>query len=358
MTLYDPVKHAALLCEYCLDVQPGERLLVAGGFESEPLLREVTRAMLRRGARPVPRLDYTGQQDDLAEYAWDDVLDAYHPTEAQDYEALDGSLRLLTPEAPRAVEAARRSRLNASRAPLAGIRARKKWCLTLYPTSQAAAQAGMTPPEFEAFVMGAMFLVRPDPVAAWGEVRSQQARLIERLSRADTVRIEAPGTDLTLRVQRRTWANSDGKRNMPSGEVFTGPLEDSAHGVITFTVPAVYQGQLVRGARLVFRGGQVVEASAEEGEDMLLAALNTDPGARLLGELGIGTNAGIQRPTGNILFDEKIGGTVHLALGRSYPETGGVNESGIHWDLITDLRQGGLLSLDGEAVQENGVFRL
>ncbi|WP_369409334.1 aminopeptidase [Deinococcus arboris] len=353
---YDPDLHAALLADYCLMAGEGERLLVAGGQEATPLLRAVTRALLTRGARPVPRVDYPGQDEDFAELASDAVLDAAHAADLADVDALDGSLRVLTPMPGHAVDAARRARLMAARAPVAAARARKKWSLTLYPTAHAAAQAGMTPEGFGDFVMRAMFLDRPDPVAAWGEVRAMQARIIERLSRADVVRLEAPGTDLTLRVGGRTWANSDGRRNMPSGEVFTGPLEDSAEGVVTFTVAAEYQGQVVRGARLEFRGGLVVDASAEEGEAVLHAALDTDPGARRLGELGVGTNSGIQVPTGNILFDEKIGGTVHLAIGKSYPETGGVNASAVHWDLITDLRTGGRLSLDGEVVQENGQF--
>ena len=355
---YDPAKHAELLASYCLSAQPGERLLVAGGLGSVPLMQELTRALLRRGARPAVQLSYPGQAEDFAEFASDAVLDAHHPADLADVEAMDGSMRLLTPEDARDVDAARRARHLKSLAPLAAARARKKWGLTLYPTAHAAQQAGMTGPEFDDFVMRAMFLDRPDPVAAWGEIREMQARIIERLTRADVVRIEAPGTDLTLRVGGRSWANSDGKRNMPSGEVFTGPLEDSAEGFVTFTVPASYQGRMVRGARLEFRAGEVVNATADEGEDVLLAALNTDAGARRLGELGIGTNFGIQHPTGNILFDEKIGGTVHLALGKSYPETGGVNASAIHWDLITDLRTGGRLSLDGEVVQENGVFRI
>ncbi|GHG20426.1 aminopeptidase [Deinococcus indicus] len=353
---YDPDLHAALLADYCLSAAPGERLLVAGGQEATPLIRAVTRALLTRGARPVVRVDYPGQQEDFAELASDAVLDAIHPADLNDVEALDGSLRVLTPTPAHPVDAARRARLLAANAPVAAARARRKWSLTLYPTAHAAAQAGMNEAQFGEFVMRAMFLDRPDPVAAWAEVRATQARLIERLTRADVVRIEAPGTDLTLRVGGRTWANSDGRRNMPSGEVFTGPHEDSAEGIVTFTVPAEYQGQMVRGARLEFRAGQVVNASAEEGESALHAALNTDPGARRLGELGIGTNTGIQVPTGNILFDEKIGGTVHLAIGKSYPETGGVNASAVHWDLITDLRQGGRLSLDGEVVQEDGVF--
>ncbi|SMB91623.1 aminopeptidase [Deinococcus hopiensis] len=354
---YDPVPHAALLADYCLSAGEGDRLLVAGGTGALPLVREVTRAFLRRGARPVVRLEYPGQDEDWAALASGAVLDQTHAADLVDAEALDGSLRILTPEPDPRGDAARRARLTAARAPLATLRARKKWSLTLFPTAHAAAQAGMTEAEFGAFVMRAMFLDRPDPVAAWGEVRTMQAELIKRLTRADVVRIEAPGTDLTLRVGGRTWANSDGRRNMPSGEVFTGPVEHSAEGVVTFTVPASYAGQMVRGARLVFRTGEVVEASAEEGEEVLRAALATDPGARRLGELGIGTNSGIQAPTGNILFDEKIGGTVHLALGRSYPETGGVNASAIHWDLITDLRRGGRLSLDGEVMQEGGVFR-
>ncbi len=304
------------------------------------------------------RLSYPGQDEDFAALGADAILDEVPQADLDDMRGMDGSLRILTPDAARPTDAARTARLLAARAGLAALRSQKKWSLTLYPTPHAAAQAGMSLPEFEDFVMRAMFLDRPDPVAAWGEVRQTQARLIERLTRADVVRIEAPGTDLTLRVGGRTWANSDGKRNMPSGEVFTGPLEDSAEGVVTFTVPASYQGVVVRGARLVFRAGQVVEASAEEGQEVLLAALDTDPGARRLGELGIGTNFGIQRASGNILFDEKIGGTVHLALGKSYPETGGLNASAVHWDLITDLRGGGRLSLDGEVWQEGGQFRV
>lgn len=353
---YDPEKHAALLADYCISAQTGERILVQSGFAGAPLLRELTRALLQRGAHPIPELDYPGRAEDFAELASEALLDAYHPVEAEHYAAIDGSVRILTPEPARPVDPERRARYTAARAPLATLRARKKWSLTLYPTEHAAQQAGMTPPDFEAFVMSAMFLDQPDPAAAWGDVRARQAELIGRLGRADVIRIEAPGTDLTLRVRGRTWANSDGKRNMPSGEVFTGPHEDSAEGTVTFTVPAEYGGTLVRGAQLTFRAGQVVDARAEEGEATLLAALNTDAGARRLGELGIGTNAGIQTPTGNILFDEKIGGTVHLALGRSYPETGGVNQSGIHWDLITDLRRGGRLSADGEVIQENGRF--
>jgi aminopeptidase len=211
--------------------------------------------------------------------------------------------------------------------------------------------------DFAAFVSRAMFLDRDDPVAAWGELRDFQAGLIERLAPAREIHIEGPGTDLRLNVEGRTWINSDGRRNMPSGEVFTGPHEDSAEGRIRFSLPTSPRGVVVEDVTLEFREGRVVSAHAERGDAYLQATLETDPGARLLGELGIGTNFGIDRPIGSILFDEKIGGTIHLALGRSYPETGGTNESVVHWDLICDLREGGRLSADGETILEAGRFR-
>jgi aminopeptidase len=163
---------------------------------------------------------------------------------------------------------------------------------------------------------------------------------------------------LKLSVKDRIWKNSAGHHNMPSGEVFTGPLEGSANGMITFSIPSSVNGAEVETIRLVFKDGQVVEASAEKGNDMLQAQLNTDKGARYLGELGIGTNYNIQKPTKQILFDEKIGGTIHLALGQAYKDTGGKNESAIHWDMICDLRQGGALFVDGDLFQENGQFKL
>ena len=208
--------------------------------------------------------------------------------------------------------------------------------------------------EYGEFVAGALFLDRPDPVGAWRALSARQAELVQRLSTAREIRIEAAGTDLRLGVAGRTWINSDGRRNMPSGEVFTGPHERSANGTIRFTIPSSPRGVEVSDIELTFRDGEVVAARAQRGEAYLQAALATDAGARYLGELGIGTNAGIDRPTGSILFDEKMAGTVHLALGRSYAETGGQNSSALHWDMICDLRQGGRLSADGEVISEDG----
>ena len=208
--------------------------------------------------------------------------------------------------------------------------------------------------DYAAFVNRALFLDRSDPAGAWRALSESQARVIERLAPARQIRIEADGTDLRLRVDGRTWINSNGRRNMPSGEVFTGPLEDSATGTIRFTIPSSPRGVAVEDVTLTFEQGEVVGATAARGQAYLDAALATDPGARFLGEIGIGTNAGIDRPTGSVLLDEKMAGTVHLALGRSYPETGGRNASALHWDLICDLRAGGRLTADGEPIALEG----
>jgi aminopeptidase len=214
----------------------------------------------------------------------------------------------------------------------------------------------MNDDDYAGFVTRALFLDQPDPVAAWRALSARQAQLVKRLRPVHEIHIEAPGTDLRLRVDGRTWINSDGKHNMPSGEVFTGPIEDSAQGTIHYTIPSSPRGVEVRDVRLRFDSGRVVEATAETGQAYLDAALATDDGARFLGEIGIGTNTGIDRATGSILFDEKMAGTVHLALGRSYPETGGTNVSAVHWDMICDLREGGRLSIDGQVLNENGSF--
>ena len=209
--------------------------------------------------------------------------------------------------------------------------------------------------EYADFIRRALFLDRPEPIAAWQGLRARQAELIDRLSSGREIHIEGPGTDLRLRVSGRTWINSDGKRNMPSGEVFTGPHEASANGQIRFGVRSNVHGVDVEGVELEFAGGEVVDARADRGEGYLRETLATDDGARRLGEIGIGTNIGIDRPTGSILLDEKMAGTVHLALGRSYPETGGTNSSALHWDLICDLRESGAISVDGEPLELTGA---
>jgi aminopeptidase len=345
---------AALLCDWCLDVQPGQQVLVRSTTLAAPLLRALHAAILAREAWPLLRTELPGLDEDFYAFARDAQLDGFPSSARAEVEHADAFLSIQAPENTRALADAdpeRIARVTRARASLSELRLTKRWCGTLWPTPAGAQQAGMSDARFAAFVRGALFLDRPDPAAAWRELGAFQASLIERLADARELRIEAEGTDLTLRVGGRTWVNSDGKRNMPSGEVFTGPIEDSANGTVRFTVPSSPRGVAVEDVELTFRDGEVVGAHAARGDEYLQRTLATDPGARRLGEIGIGTNAGIDRPIGAILFDEKIGGTVHLALGRSYPETGGVNESAVHWDLICDLRQGGRLSADGVVVE-------
>jgi aminopeptidase len=356
----DTKRFAVLLSGYCLDVQPGQQVLVRSTTLAAPLLRALHAAILARDAWPLLRVELAGVEEDFHALALERQLDSFGSIAEAEAAQADAFLAIQAPFNTRAladVDPERIARVARSRAPLTELRMRKRWCGTLWPTPAGAQQAGMSEDAFAAFVRGALFLDRDDPAAAWRELGAFQAGLIERLSGARELRIEAEGTELTLRVDGRAWVNSDGKRNMPSGEVFTGPLEDSANGVIRFTVPSSPRGVAVEDVELTFRNGEVVAARAERGEDYLRQTLATDPGARRLGEIGIGTNRGIDRPIGAILFDEKIGGTVHLALGRSYPETGGVNASAVHWDLICDLREGGRLSADGAVVQEGGSFR-
>ena len=212
--------------------------------------------------------------------------------------------------------------------------------------------------EFEDFVFQATFVDRDDPVAEWQAIGAMQTRLVDYLKGKQQVELRGPNIELDLSIEGRSFINSDGKRNMPSGEIFTGPVEDSTQGWVEFSYPAIRQGREVEGIRLEFDKGEVVKASADKGEDYLLAMLDSDPGARRLGELGIGTNFGIQRFTKRILFDEKIGGTIHLAVGKGYPETGSQNESAIHWDMICDMREDAEIKVDGEVFYKNGKFTI
>jgi aminopeptidase len=229
-----------------------------------------------------------------------------------------------------------------------------RWSLTLFPTHAYASEAGMSLPAYEDFYYAACLAVDGDPVGAWERQSEQTRRLAEWIQGKEEVRVQADGTDITLGVAGRNWIPCVGEHNMPDGEFFTGPVEDAVNGEICFSFPASYGGRTVSGVCLRFEDGKVVDASAESNEDFLLETLDRDDGARRLGELGIGCNPRITRYMKNTLFDEKIDGTVHLALGNGLPEVGGKNVSQLHWDIVKDLRDGGRLELDGNVVQESG----
>jgi aminopeptidase len=231
-----------------------------------------------------------------------------------------------------------------------------KWVYTILPTNAYAADADMSLAEFEDFYFRACLADDDDPLSAWQRQSAETRRLAEWIEGREEVHLTGPGTDLRLGIAGRTFVPSSGERNLPDGEFFTGPIEDSVEGEVRFHLPAIVGGREVAGVRFRFESGKVVDATAERGEEYLISMLDTDEGARRLGEIGIGTNYGIDRGTRNILLDEKIGGTVHLAVGASYPETGGVNESGVHTDLVCDLRLGGRMEVDGELFQADGKF--
>jgi aminopeptidase len=232
-----------------------------------------------------------------------------------------------------------------------------RWVGTQFPCQSAAQDAQMSLAAYERFVFSAGLLHLDDPAAAWRQISVQQQRLADFLKGVDELRFVTPqGTDLTVGVAGRTWINCDGHENFPDGEVFTGPIEDATTGVVQYSFPAVHGGREADGIRLTFRAGRVVEASATKGQEFLLAMLDQDPGARILGEIALGTNYSVQQYTRNTLFDEKIGGTFHAAVGTAFPETGGKNQSGLHWDMVCDLRQGGKVYADGKLISENGRF--
>ena len=350
---------AELLVERCLDVQPVWQVSVRATPLARPLVREVARAIGRRGAYYLPRINW-GPERFRADLDWAleaplELLGELPSIEAHQVANEDARLTIRAPEdvhAGAVLDPERRKLLQQAGEP-ASRRARAldvRWALVEYPTEAAAAEAGMSLSEFEAFVYDACLL-------DWDAEEERMREIKERFDRARSVHLVGDGTDLTVGIDGREGVVSAGFRNMPDGEVFYSPVEDTAEGVITYAeFPAVYLGHDVVGARLVFREGRIVEATADEGEEFLRQVIATDVGASRLGELGLGCNPRITRFTRNVLFDEKIAGTVHLAVGASYTYTGGKNESAVHWDMVKDLRPGGEISVDGELVQRDGTW--
>jgi aminopeptidase len=231
-----------------------------------------------------------------------------------------------------------------------------RWCGTQFPTFADAQEAGMSLEDYEDFVYGAGLLDKDDPVAEWKRISEEQERWVRYLDTKKELHILSEGTDIKVSVSGRKWINCDGRQNFPDGEIFTSPVHEEINGHVSFTFPLIYAGKEIRGIRLEVVNGRVVEAFADEGQDLLQNVLDTDDGSRFFGEVAIGTNYGIKDFTKNTLFDEKIGGTFHMAIGDSMPEAGGKNSSSVHWDMIGDLRKGGSVSADGEVFYRDGEF--
>jgi aminopeptidase len=353
---------AKVLVRYSRNVKRGQAVMISGGATAESLILECGREVLRAGGHPMYRMSpdqasevfYAEASDEQLAFVpkslmatareADHVINILSETNTQAQASVDPKKQQLT-------EKTRRTYMNV-------VLDKNEWTLTLFPTAAYAQDAGMGLEEFEAFAYAAMRIDKKDPVAEWAKAKAFQAKVLAKLKGADQVRIVGPDTDLVMSVKGRTFVSSYGSHNMPDGEIFTGPIETTAEGHIRYTYPVCYRGKEVNDVRLEFEKGKVVKATAAKNEEFLRAMLASDAGAVRLGELGIGTHYGISRFIKNILFDEKIGGSVHLALGRSYAETGGLNSSAIHWDMICDLRQGGRIEVDGKVLQADGKFRL
>ena len=358
-------KLADLLVNYSVAVKPGDRVAIYGAALAEPLLKEMYASVLKAGGYPLLLCGLSDTEEIFYRYASDDQLRYIHQPLKNIMETYDVRISVLAEANTRSlsnVDSAKTVLYSQSHAELSKIFLRRaaegslRWTLSLFPTNAFAQDADMGLNEYEDFVYGACMPDMNDPVGYWQRFSAWQERIVQWLRGKKQVQVTGPDTDLRVNIEGRPFVNCDGHENMPDGEVFTGPVEDGVEGHVRFSYPAIYQGREVTGVQLWFEKGRVVKATADKNEEFLLKTLDTDEGSRRLGEFAIGTNEGIQRFTREILFDEKINGSFHMAVGAGYPESGSKNESAIHWDMICDLRQGGQIRVDGQLIYENGRF--
>ena len=360
-------KFDQILIDHATRVAPGDRVAITATTAAEPLVRALYELILARGGHPHLLLDLPGLEEIFYRIAGEAQLDYLPPFQQiafQEFEVLIKVRSDLNTRSLSGIDPARLARRGKALAPLLEAQLRRgaenslRWMSTLYPTPAYAMEAEMGYEEYQDFVFRACHadVDTPDPVAYWQGVEHEQARIVERIEGHDQVIVRGPHVDLSLSIKGRTFLNASGQHNMPDGEIYTGPVENSANGWVRYTYPAVREGKIVEGIELKFEDGKVIAASASKNQDFLLQMLDTDPGARYLGEFAIGTNFEIDRFTGNTLFDEKIGGSFHMAVGAGYPETGSRNKSAVHWDMICDLQEDSEILVDGELVYRNGQF--
>lgn len=369
-------KLARVLVEYSTGIKAGQLVRLTGDPVALPLLEAIYEAALKAGAHPYVKCAPDSLQDLFYEHATDEQLKFVSPLAMKEIETIDVSIGLwaeTNTKSQSRVDPKRQGAASAARMPIMerfmdrAAKGELKWCGTLYPTAASAQDAEMSLRQYEGFVFSAGHLDKDDPVAAWREVERRQQLVADYLNAGrKQLRFQtAAGTDLTVNVEGMTWINCCGHENFPDGEVFTGPNLDAddggVNGVVRYSFPAVHHGREVHDIELTFEKGRVVDAKASRNQDFLLAMLDQDEGARSLGEIAIGTNYSITEYSKNTLFDEKIGGTFHAAVGAGYPETGNANKSGLHWDMDCDLRRtaeggGGTIAVDGEVISRDGRF--
>jgi aminopeptidase len=356
---------AEVVAGHSLSLGEGDLVLIQGPALAEPLLAELTRAALECGAVPRVRVSLDGIDAAFLSRASDEQLAWLPPFAIEEMDAIAARVSVHGAWNTRELSAIDPGRLAIRQASVRPVTDRfmqrsaagdLRWCVTAFPCEAFAQESDMSLDAYERFVFAAGWLDLPDPVAAWREFSVRLEALCDVLSRVRTLRVLAPDTDLTLSVADRTWVASKGERNFPDGEVFTGPVETQTAGDVRFSFPAVIGGREVEDVRLRFEGGRVVRSEAAAGQDYLRRMLALDDGSTVLGEFAIGTNYAIDRFTKHVLFDEKIGGTCHMALGAGYPDTGSLNTSALHWDMVCDLRDGGEIHADGEPIYRDGRF--
>lgn len=362
-------KMAYVLINYSTEVKPGERVLIRSTSPAgEPLCQALYAEALKAGGLASVYIHMSEEDPIALESTTDPKLLAYvDPMLKLMYDQAEVIFRIEAVENSRALSAypldrqMARAKAHAALIDVQMVREANKTlrrCTTQFPTLSYAQNAGMSLRQYADFLFGACKVDLDDPVAAWRQVHDEQARLVDWLKGKKKLQVRGDHIELDLSIDGRRFLNSCGKANFPDGEIHTGPVEDSVNGWVRFTYPAYFRGNEVKGVELKFVDGRVVEAHAETNEDFLIATLDADPGARSLGEFAIGTNRDIKAFTGSILFDEKMGGTVHMAVGQGYRETGSVNQSSVHWDMICDMRSGGKIMVDGELFYQDGEFMI
>lgn len=359
-------KLARLLVTYSLRLKKGEILRINGEVVSLPLAKAVFEAAIEAGAYPYIALNVPEAEEMLLKKGSADQLSFFQPVHKLEFEKVDAfmtiwgseNLNYLSGVDPKRQAAKQKARGPHVKKLFARLAARKaKWVGTQFPTMADAQKAGMSLADYETFVFEAGHIHAADPAKHWQAVEKEQVRLKKILDAVDQLHVRSTDTDLKLRVAGRKWISCHGDQNFPDGEIFTCPVETSVEGTIRFSYPAVYGGREVENVRLTLRKGRVISEAADKNQAYLTAMLNMDKGARTVGEFAVGTNYEIKRFTGNTLFDEKIGGTCHMAMGAAFPEAGGKNNSGLHWDMVCDMNQGEITA-DGKTIYRNGRFTI
>lgn len=356
-------KLAKLLVNYSLRLKKGETVMIQSKISCAPLAKEVYKEALLAGAHPMLFNSLEDNMEMLFKYGTDEQLSYIPPYTLDLIKTVDAYLTIWGGENTKSLTNIDPSKMKLRSQAMTEYHkiymermgsGSLRWCGTQFPTNGSAMDAEMSLDEYEDFVYEAGHIDSDEPVAHWMRVHEEQERLVKIMNTKSDFEIIAKDTHLKVSTKGRTWENCDGRVNFPDGEIFTSPVENSMNGHIRYTYPAVYNGREVEDITLTFKDGKVVDAKAEKGEDYLLQMLDIDEGAKYVGEFAIGTNYDIQRFTKNILFDEKIGGTIHIALGAGMPECGSKNESSLHWDMICDMKDGGEIYADGELIYKDG----